>query len=74
MFWCLDCIDYFCGECFDFYFFLLVLDKYNICSFVEVKKDFGFVMKVRKFVLNIVCGLLNFVLNKNVFVVIFVCF
>lgn len=48
MFWCLDCIDYFCGECFDFYFFLLVLDKYNICSFVEVKKDFGFVMKVRE--------------------------
>lgn len=48
MFWCLDCIDHFCGECFDFHSSLPVLDKHNTCSLAEVKKDPGLVMKARE--------------------------
>lgn len=48
LFWCFDCVNYFCEECFDFYLILFVLDKYKIYSFVELKKDFDIVMKVRE--------------------------
>lgn len=48
LFWCFDCVNHFCEECFDFHSTLPVLDKHKTYSLAELKKDPDIVTKARE--------------------------
>lgn len=48
LFWCFDCVNHFCEECFDFHSTLPVLDKHKTYSLAELKKDPDVVTKARE--------------------------
>lgn len=48
LFWCVDCIVYYCGECFDFHSSLPVLEKHKTYSLSEIKKEPSLVTKARE--------------------------